>query len=53
MNEVLAEFRIDNIFVPFVYISKLPTRYKFEQIRVGESEKYSDLLLLKTIACKI
>ena len=45
MNKVIAEIRIDDMFVPFIHISKLPRGYKSSQIRLGESEDYSILLL--------
>ena len=45
MNEVIAEIRIDNNCVSSIHISKLPRGYKFSQIRVGEPEEYSKLLL--------
>lgn len=45
MNEVIAEIRINDIFVPFIHVSKLPIGYKSSQVRVGEPEDYSDLLL--------
>ncbi len=45
MNEVIAEIRINDIFVPFIHVSKLPIGYKSSQVIGDEPEDYSDLLL--------
>ena len=46
MNEVQAEFRIDNLFVSFIHVCKLPIEYKFGKIgRLVQAEDYSKLLL--------
>ena len=46
MNEVQAEFRIDNLFVSFIHVCKLPIEHKFKKIeRLVQVEDYSKLLL--------